>query len=149
MAVVLAAVLAAVFAACGDDGSALSAEEFRRQGNAICKAGDAELEEAGKDLLGGDGTTLPSPKALADFFAEKAIPIARKKLDQLEQLDPPTGARKAHEEMIAAGREATDEVADGLQKDPEAFLAETGPDPFDEFNELATDLGLDECAGGE
>lgn len=144
-----ALVLAAGLVACGDDASALSADEFRKEGNAICQAGDAELEEAGKGLLGEEGDTLPSPKALADFFTGQAIPIARKKLDQLEKLRPPQGDRDTHEEMIASGREATDEVEKGLKKDPEGFLAEKGPDPFDDFNEAALDLGLDECAGDQ
>ena len=138
---------AAGLAGCGDDEPALSAEEFRRRGNAICLAGDAELEQAGEALFGDDVGALPEPQAIATFFTDKAIPIARKKLDQLEQLDPPERDRETLEEMIAAGREATEHVEEGLEEDPEQFLNETGPDPFDDFDELARDLGLDDCAG--
>lgn len=150
-AVVLGAGVAA--SACGSDGGGqsrpLSAEEFRERGNAICTAGDAELEKAGGELFGADGQTLPSPEALAEFFTDKALPIARRKLDQLEALNPPEKDRESLEEMISSGREATDEVEEGLRDDPEGFLAETGPDPFADFDEMAAELGLDECVGRE
>lgn len=56
---------------------------------------------------------------------------------------------KAPADIFTGEAEATDEVDAGLKKDPEGFLAEKGPDPFDDFNEAALDLGLDECVGDE
>lgn len=134
--------------ACGSDGEKrrLSAEEFQAQGNAICTAGDAELQKEGQKLLG-DGKMVPTPEALADFFKDEALPIARKKLDQLEKLEPPEKDEKAVGEMISAGREATEEVEEGLEENPAGFLAGRGPDPFAEFDEMAAELGLDECVG--
>ena len=131
-------------AACGDDGgSALSAEEFTEQANAACVAGDKELETAGEEL-----TKLGQPDTaqIADFFLQKAVPIARKKLDQIEALDPPPDQADEVKDMLAAGREAIDEVADGLEEDPEAYLTAKGPDPFTDFDEAARELGLTRCA---
>lgn len=48
---------------------------------------------------------------------------------------------------MVAGRKATDEVERELRKDPEGFLAAKGPDPFSDYNEKATNLGLADCAG--
>ncbi len=131
-------------AACGDDGgSALSAEEFAKQANAACVAGDQELEAAGQELA---QAGQPSTQQIADFFLEKAVPIARKKLDQIEKLSPPSDQEAAVKDMLAAGREAIDEVADGLADDPDAYLTAKGPDPFADFDEMARELGLTRCA---
>lgn len=135
-------------AACGGDdrGPALSAEQFREQSNAICVAGDAELEKAGEELF---RNGQPKVQELADFFLDKAMPIARRKLDQIEDLNPPEKDRERVKEMVAAGRQAIDEVEDGLEEDPLSYLNDTGPDPFEDFDELATELGLDRCASAE
>ncbi|MGH9036827.1 MAG: hypothetical protein ACRD0O_13770 [Acidimicrobiia bacterium] len=132
-------------AACGGDdkGPALSAEEFVKQANAACVAGDEELEKAGEDLV---KSGQPKTQEIADFFLDKAVPIARRKLDQIEDLNPPADKRAAVKDMLAAGREAIDEVAEGLGDDPEAYLNEKGPDPFDDFDEMAREMGLDRCA---
>ncbi len=131
-------------AACGDDkGSALSAEEFAKQANAACVAGDQELETAGKDLT---AAGQPTTQQIADFFLNQAVPIARKKLDQIEKLNPPADERAAVKDMLDAGRDAIDEVSDGLKKDPEGYLTAKGPDPFADFDESARELGLTRCA---
>lgn len=141
---VLAALTLLGTAGCGNDkGSALSAEEFAKQANAACVAGDQELETAGKDLT---KNGQPTTKQIADFFLNQAVPIARKKLDQIEKLTPPADKREAVKDMLAAGREAIDEVSDGLKKDPEGYLTAKGPDPFADFDESARELGLNRCA---
>ncbi len=138
------AVMAGAAACGGDDkGPALSQAEFINQANAACVAGDEELEKAGEDLA---TAGQPKTEEIAEFFLERAVPIARRKLDQIEELNPPADKREAVKDMLAAGREAIDEVADGLKDDPAAYLTEKGPDPFDDFDEMARDLGLDKCA---
>jgi hypothetical protein len=143
---VLALCALAGTAACGGDDQALSTAEFVKQANAACVAGDDELEKAGQDLVKGG---QPEPKQIADFFIDRAVPIARKKLDQIEELSPPADKRHAVKDMLAAGREAIDEVADGLKDDPVGYLSAKGPDPFDDFDEMARELGLDRCASQE
>jgi hypothetical protein len=128
-------------AACGDD--RLSAEEFAEKANAACVAGDRELETAGQELA---KAGQPDTQQIADFFLQKAVPIARRKLDQIEALNPPSDQEDEVNDMLAAGREAIDEVADGLEEDPEAYLTAQGPDPFTDFDEAARELGLSRCA---
>jgi hypothetical protein len=137
------AALALPLAACGDDSEALSKAEFQRQGNAVCKEGDAQLSEKGKKLTRPDGQPPPNAEALAAWFREDAVPAVRTQLDGLDRLDPPEGDRKKVERMLAAGRQAIDKV----EQDPVVYFSAKGPDPFEEFNRLAGDLGLHDCTG--
>ncbi|MGH9041265.1 MAG: hypothetical protein ACRDZ3_13655 [Acidimicrobiia bacterium] len=146
LATLVVLLLIAAAPACGggdDKGPPLSDEAFLEQANAACVAGDAELEKAGEDLV---SSGQPKTEEIANFFLDEAVPIARRKLDQIEDLSPPANKAEVVEEMLAAGREAIDEVSEGLEEDPGGYLTEKGPDPFDDFDEMARELGLDKCA---
>lgn len=131
-------------AACGDDSEPpLSADEFAKQANAICKAGDEKLAEEGKEILKDANT---SPEKLADFYLDHAVPNARYKLKEIGKLNPPNKDKGKVKKMLDAGDKATDTVEDGLKKQGAAFLAAKGPDPFKEFDETARDLKLTDCA---
>ena len=141
----LALALSGAGAACGgDSGPPLTAEEFAKQGNAICKAGDAKLGEEGKDILKNTNTT---PDQLAEFFIKHAIPNAKNKLKAIGKLNPPTKDKAKVKKMLAAGSAATETVEQGLKKQGAAFLSAKGPDPFKDFNSEAKDLNLSDCAG--
>jgi hypothetical protein len=145
LAGLILAVLATLPAACGEDrGPPLSAKEFRDRGNAICRAGDVELAKRGDELA---KSGRPDLERLARFFTDDALPIARRKLDQLADLRPPEADEKEVEKLVSAGRKAVDTVENGLRKDPEGYLVSRGPDPFEDFNQRAVDLGLDDCVG--
>jgi hypothetical protein len=139
----LAAFGAAADCGGGDSGPALTAEEFAKQANAICKAGDAKLAEEGKDLL---KNANASPAELAKFFVKNAIPNARDKLKAISKLRPPTKDKAKVEKMLSAGRKATDTVEQGLKKQGPAYLQAGGPDPFKDFDTQAKDLKLTDCA---
>ena len=138
------AALGAAAACGGDSGPRLTADEYAAQGNAVCKAGDVKLGEAGKDLLKDTNTT---PEQLAKFFKDHAVPIANEKLDGLAKLRPPAKSKDKAKKMVAAGRKATKTVGDGLKKSGAAYLQAKAPDPFKDFNDLAKDLKLNDCAG--
>ena len=138
------ATLAAGAGCGGDSGPPLTADEFAKQGNAICKANDAKLADQGKDLLKDANTT---PDQLAKFFLEHAVPNARAKLDGLGKLHPPTKDKDKVKKMLKAGKTATDAVEQGLKKQGAAYLQAKGPDQFKEFNNAAKDLKLNDCAG--
>ena len=151
MRTVLTAVLiaGAGLVACGsDDEKPLSAEEFRQQGNAICSASDVELQREGQKLLG-DGKSMPTPDKLADFFKDEALPITRRKLDDLAKLNPPAKDKETFVEMIATGREAAEELEEGLKENPAGFMGASAPDPFADFDKMAAELDLDDCVGAE
>lgn len=141
---VLAALGAAVDCGGGDSGPPLSADDFAKQSNAICKAGDAKLAQQGKDILKDANT---SPDKLAKFFLDHAIPNARTKLEQIGKLHPPNNEKDKVKKMLAAGKKATDSVETGLKKQGAAYLSAKGPDPFKDFNDLAKSLKLSDCAG--
>jgi hypothetical protein len=131
-------------AACGgDSGSALSADDFAKQANAICKQGDEKLAEAGKDVLKDANT---SPDKLAKFYLEHAVPNARFKLKEIGKLKPPSKDKSKVKKMLDAGDKATDTVEDGLKKQGAAYLSVQGPDPFKDFDSMAKDLKLTDCA---
>jgi hypothetical protein len=143
------AALAVPLAGCGENSHALSSTEFQKRGNAICKQGDAEMVEKGRTLFGPDGKSTPSAEALAAYFRNDALPVARTKLDGIDKLDPPTPDRKKVDRMLAAGRRAIEQVDEELKKDPITYLSGKGPDPFAEFNRLGGELGLDDCTASE
>jgi hypothetical protein len=127
----------------GDDAKPLSADEFAKQANAICKAGDAKLADAGKEILKDANT---SADQLAKFYLDHAIPNARYKLKEIGKLKPPDKQKSKVKKMLESGDKATDTVEEGLKKQGAAFLAAKGPDPFKEFDETARELKLTDCA---
>ncbi len=141
---VLAALGAGVDCGGGDSGPPLSADDFAKQSNAICKAGDAKLADEGKNILKDANT---SPDQLAKFFLNNAIPNARTKLEQIGKLHPPAKEKDKVKKMLADGKKATDTVETGLKKQGAAYLSAKGPDPFKDFNSEAKDLKLTDCAG--
>lgn len=128
----------------GDSGPALTADEFAKQGNAICKADDAKLADEGKEILKDAKTT---PDQLAKFYLDHAIPNARAKLSGIRKLHPPSKDKAKVKKMLAAGKSATDTVEKGLKKQGAAYLQAKGADPFKDFNSAAKDLKLTDCAG--
>ncbi|HEY4408469.1 MAG TPA: hypothetical protein VGO87_01190 [Acidimicrobiia bacterium] len=145
IALCLLALAALGAGACGgDSGTPLTADDFAKQANAICKAGDEKLAEEGKPLLADAKTT---PDQLAQFYLKNAVPNARDKLKQIGKLHPPDKDKSKVKKMLAAGKKATDTVESGLKKQGAAFLTAKGPDPFKDFNSQAKDLKLTDCAG--
>lgn len=131
-------------AACGGDSDPpLSADEFAKQSNAICKTGDEKLAEAGKEILKDPNT---KPEQLAEFYLEHAVPNARYKLKEIGKLSPPTKDKDKVKKMLSSGKKATDSVEAGLKKQGAAYLAANGPDPFKEFDDTARDLKMTDCA---
>lgn len=143
LCLVVAAALGAGSACGGDDSPPLSSDEFAKQANAICKAGDEKLAEAGKELLKDANT---SPDQLAKFYLEHAVPNARFKLKEIGKLKPPNKDKGQVKKMLESGDKATDTIEDGLKKQGAAFLSAKGDDPFKEFDETARDLKLTDCA---
>ena len=138
---VLTAFVAA--AACGDDGGPpLTADEFAAQANAVCKAGDAKLAEAGNTILK-DATT---PEKRVDFYLEHAVGNARYKIKELGKLNPPKKDKAKVEKMLDVGEKAADIVEDGLKKQGLAFNGAGSPELLKEFDRLARELKLDDCA---
>lgn len=132
-------------AGCGDDGGPpLSSDEFVKQANAICKAGDAKLAEKGKELLTNPNTTAD---AVTEFYLKNAVPNARTKIKEIGELNPPSKDKAKVKKMLEAGKTATDAVEKGLEDQGTAFREASGSnDLFKEFDKQARDLKLTDCA---
>jgi hypothetical protein len=139
LALVAAATIATGLAACGgdDDGddtsaasettaAAISEADFVAQGNAICKAGNSELGAGPQD---GD---------LEAFVTDTLVPNIQGQIDALTALGAPEG----QEEEVSQFLEDAQTQLDALESDPASISEST----FDEANQQATALGLDECA---
>ena len=136
-------------AACGGGGGAGGggAEEFAAAGNEICAEGDDELAKANDAVLEAKESKELDLADTAEFFAKTVLPIARERLDALSELEPPPGDDQLLADMVAAGQEAVDEIAEGLRTEGDEFLTASGPSPFAEFDVLAAELGLSGCVG--
>jgi hypothetical protein len=139
--------LAALLAGCGGDGSddRLSEEEFRSQANAICADFNEKLN------------AVPAPESPEDIpeFVDRGIPLVEQGLAELRALNPPEELQEDYDAMldeiakqIPAGRALGEAAAD---EDPAAVqeaIAE-GNRASQASDRLATQLGIEECAGGE
>ena len=150
LALVAAATIATGLAACGgdDDGDdtsaasettaaattdtaattadAISEADFVAQGNAICEAGNAELSAGPQD---GD---------LEAFVTDTLVPNIQGQIDALTALGAPEG----QEDEVSQFLDDAQTQLDALEADPASISDST----FDEVNQEATALGLDECA---
>jgi hypothetical protein len=129
--------------ACGDDkGPRLTADEFAAQANAVCKAGDAKLAEAGNTALK-DATT---PEKRVDFMRTYIIGSARDKIKKIGKLNPPKNDEAKVKKMLDAGTKAADMLEEGLKKEGLNYQGGGTPELLKEFDKLARELKLDDCA---
>jgi hypothetical protein len=135
--------LSAVGVACGgDSGPRLSSDEFAAQANAVCQAGDAKLAEAGNTALK-DATT---PEKRVDFMLEHIVGSARYKIKEIGKLNPPKKDEVKVEKMLDVGEKAADILEDGLKKQGLNFPGGGTPELLKEFDNLARELKLNDCA---
>jgi hypothetical protein len=142
LALVLACGLVA--AGCGSDddsgdsgdtaGEALTQEEFVTQGNAICAAGNKEID-AGASGLGDQ----PTEEQLNAFVGDTLVPSVTGQIDDIRALEPPEDISAQVTTFLDDAETALGE----LEADPSLL---TSGDPFADVNTQATAIGLTECA---
>ena len=128
-----------IAAGCGDDdddggdggGEALTQEEFLAQGNEICAAGNAELEES-------EGPAGDDRASFETFVRDTLVPNIQGQIDDLRELDGPD----EDEETLAGILDQAQTELDAIEADPTSV----GDDSFADVQQQFTDLGLDECA---
>jgi hypothetical protein len=126
----------------GDSGPRLTADEFAIQANAVCKAGDAKLADAGNTALK-DATT---PEKRVDFMIKYVVGSAKDKIKGIRKLNPPKKDEAKVEKMLDAGQKAAEMLEEGLKKDGLNFQGGGTPDLLKEFDKYARELKLDDCA---
>jgi hypothetical protein len=119
-------------------GGPLSKEQFLARGNAICRTGTYEIDQAADQTFAGRRRT----DAQLQRFADLAVPAVPAQIDGIRALTPPEGDEDQVDEILDAAQEANDRV----EADPSLFAAgQGGDDPFAHANELAAEYGLTEC----
>lgn len=130
-----------MIAACGSDEKRLSTEEFLKQGNAICDAGNTAIDAAGEKLFPSGG---PTPELLTTFANDVLVPSVQGQINDLKALSPPADLEDEVDKLLADAQTALDKV----KADPVPAL--NGPeDPFADVNVRAAKIGLTACAGGD
>ncbi len=125
------------------DGGSLTAAEYRKQGNALCKDAIREVR------------AIPEPKSpdeIADYL-EEVFETSERVNDEFVALEPPEELRADHEravelseesektfdELIERARDASDPPA-AVQREFRKLVPE-----LEKAQELNTRLGLEEC----
>lgn len=125
-----------------DDSSqvpALTKAELIEQGDAICKAGDDEIEAADSRFVDREN---PTQEEFVSAVAEVVVPSLESQAAQLRELVPPAEDAETIETMLDTLEAATAQV----KADP---LAITQEDLFGDANRLASDYGFTECGDAE
>ncbi|HEY8001573.1 MAG: hypothetical protein ACHQJ5_09480 [Vicinamibacteria bacterium] len=121
----------------GIDGPALTEAEFATQGNAICAAGNKELDAAANEVFTGQKPT----DAQLQQYADIAVPSIQGQIDAVRALPAPESIADQVGTFLDDAQSALDEV----EADPSLLAASDADDPFADVNQQADDLGLTEC----
>jgi hypothetical protein len=130
-----------VLVACGSSNdnstTALSKAAFLKQGNAICKRGNQQINAASKTAF---TSKKPSQAELNKFVNGTLIPAIQGQISGVKALAPPTGDEAKVKAIVDSAQAALDKG----KKDPTLFTSNKG-DPFAQANKLATAYGLTVC----
>ena len=123
--------------ATGASGAPLTHAEYVAQADAICAAGDKEIEAAGQSL--GDA---PTEAVLEGFVDDTVVPAIQKQYDALAALPAPEGEEEQVDDLLSALQDGVDT----LNEDPTLITAGDSADgPFADANKAAQDFGLTAC----
>jgi hypothetical protein len=125
-------------------GSALSKDDFLKQGNAICDAGNKEIAAA--DDVFETSSEEPQPEAIKAFLKDKLIPSVTRQIDAIDKLKPPKDLEAAVDKLVKDAKAALDELKKKADSDPASVFA--GSDPFADANKEASAIGLTACGAG-
>lgn len=128
--------------ACGGGGDAhLSKDEFQTQANAICAKYEKQLKAIGPPA---------SIEAIPDVV-DQALAILNKEIDEIGALNPPEELQSNFDKLLAATertKAAADDLATAAKAGDQAAVQQAlddGNAASKEADDLAGDLGLDEC----
>ena len=123
----------------GDSGPPLTADEFAKQGNAICAKGNKEIEANFEEFAKKHNLSeksQPTEAELSEFSEEILVPTVRKQLSEIRALGIPSGDEGEVEGILSAVEEALEEA----EKNP-AILAEEEAAAFKKVNKLSREYG--------
>ena len=137
----LLAALVLIAAGCGDDeeSTPLTKEEFIAQADAICVAGDEEINAAAEEQFG-DLTKEPPVEEQEAFLADVVASSYAERTEEISALTPPEEDAEEVDALVASLEELTEQI----ENDPAAVLEAT-EEP--EYARLAQEYGLQNCGG--
>lgn len=124
--------------------ASLTKAEFLKQGNAICAAGNKEIEEGFEEFAKEEGINdkAPPSKAQSQKASETILlPTINKQIEGLRELGTPEGDEGEVDELLTSAEEAVEKG----EEDPVALIEEEGSNPFAEVNKAAREYGLTVC----
>jgi hypothetical protein len=138
LAVVIALALGGIAAGCGDDNNdsgdeALTKQEFVAKGNAICAAGNKEIETAFQTAI---GNAKPTQDQLNAVVTASLVPSIEGQIDDLRDLPAPDDIGPTLDEAELALQD--------IKENP-SLATGGGQDPFADVNQKLTDYGLTAC----
>jgi hypothetical protein len=126
-------------AGCGGGDDNLTKAEFLKQGNAVCKKGNDQIDKAARQTF---GKKHPSQAELNTFANDTLIPVVQQEIDGIRDLNPPSEDEDQVNAIVDEAQAALDKG-----KDDPSLLTNEKADPFKKANKLANDYGLKECGG--
>jgi hypothetical protein len=131
--------LVLIGAGCGGGDNTPTKAEFIKQADAICTKAHDSLEKAFNQSFAGK---QPSQAELNKFAREELAPTVQGEIDDVRNLDPPSG----DEGEIEAITDAAQSGVDKIKADPAVLSPQVNFDPLGENHRLARAYGMKECS---
>jgi hypothetical protein len=134
--------LGLMLAACGssgDDNSPTKAA-FIKRADAICRNAHNALDKAFNKAFA--GKPQPSQAELSKFAREELAPTVQSEIDDVRNLDPPSGDQGEIEAITDAAQSGVDKI----KADPAVLSPQVKFDPLGKNHRLARAYGMKECS---
>ncbi len=121
----------------------LTKAEFIKQGDAICKEGNAEIEAGFEDFAEANDIPQnqePSKTQGVEIVKSVIVPGVKQQAEEIRALGAPEGEEEQVEDLL----DSLDAAVAEAEEDPEALFEENS-DPFADANQQATDYGFEVC----
>ena len=121
----------------------LTPKQWKKQGNAICKGVNKELDAIGNENFADVPDGSDPTDAQFQAWVVQFVPVIQDAVSSIVALDEPAKFRKSVKQFAAA----IDDTLTTIEADPSAVFA-GNKDPFAGPNKIARKLGLTVCANG-
>ena len=122
------------------DAKPLSESQFKKQGDAICKAGNKALDPVYEQYFGDLGENEEPDQASIDAVLVVIVPNIQGQIDAVDALEEPKSLSKGVAKFLAEAQRALDV----LDADHSLFIG--SDDLFAKTSKLAKKVGLKACA---